>query len=102
MYEAEHATVRTGDLRFRLPVAIPPYNTSQTVASYGPSCPQQEVTLPVPFLDGTLPVEIIDGVVNLLSQADLPSSEDCLTINVIAPADATAESKLPVVAVSHL
>lgn len=103
-YHSRHIDLvgSTGDLRFRLPVPVDPYNTSQTVTSYGDSCPQQEVTLPAPFIDGTLPVEIVDEVVNVLFDAILPNSEDCLTINVITPANATANSKLPVAAVRSL
>lgn len=70
------------------------------MTAYGNSCPQQAVTLPAPVIDGTLPVEVIDLVVNTLFDVIEPQSEDCLTINVIKPATATASSKLPVAVVS--
>ncbi|KAJ7173240.1 Alpha/Beta hydrolase protein [Mycena filopes] len=84
-----------GDLRFRLPVANTAYNGTHSATAFGPACPQQAVKLPV--LTG-LPQEVVDDVVNSLFGIVFPSAEDCLTINVIKPATATAASKLPVVA----
>ncbi|KAJ7046421.1 Alpha/Beta hydrolase protein [Mycena alexandri] len=84
-----------GDLRFRLPVANSAYNGTHSATAFGPGCPQQAVTLPI--LTG-LPEEVIDDVVNSIFGTVFPSAEDCLTINVIKPATATATSKLPVVA----
>ncbi|KAJ7155733.1 Alpha/Beta hydrolase protein [Mycena filopes] len=84
-----------GDLRFRLPVANAAYNGTHSATAFGPACPQQAVKLPV--LTG-LPQEVVDDVVNSLFGIVFPSAEDCLTINVIKPATATAASKLPVVA----
>ncbi|KAJ7609760.1 Alpha/Beta hydrolase protein [Mycena polygramma] len=83
-----------GDLRFRLPVPVAPYNGSHTVNAFGPACPQQAVKLPV--LSG-LPEEVIDYVANSAFGVLFPSAEDCLTVNVIKPTSATATSKLPVV-----
>ncbi|KAJ7505884.1 Alpha/Beta hydrolase protein [Mycena galericulata] len=83
-----------GDLRFRLPVAIPAYNTSYTVTEFGPGCPQQAIVLPV--LTG-LPDEVVDYIANSAFGVVFPSDEDCLTINVIKPTTAKATSKLPVV-----
>ncbi|KAF7365669.1 Carboxylic ester hydrolase [Mycena venus] len=83
-----------GDLRFRLPVPVDAYNGTHTVTAFGPACPQQEVKLPI--LTG-FPQEVIDYVVNSAFGIIWPSQEDCLTINVIKPASATATSKLPVV-----
>ncbi|KAF7300171.1 Carboxylic ester hydrolase [Mycena kentingensis (nom. inval.)] len=84
-----------GDLRFRLPVANDAYTGTHAATAMGPGCPQQAVTLPI--LTG-LPQEVIDDVVNSIFGTVFPSSEDCLTINVIKPATANATSKLPVVA----
>ncbi|KAJ7480554.1 carotenoid ester lipase precursor [Mycena latifolia] len=84
-----------GDLRFRLPVAIPAYTGAHDATAMGLSCPQQEIDLPI--LTG-LPAEVVDDVVNSIFGLVFPASEDCLTINVIKPATATAMSKLPVVA----
>ncbi|SJL07135.1 related to Lipase 4 [Armillaria ostoyae] len=85
----------TGDRRFRLPETHPAYNGSYDASAFGPSCPQQAVKLPI--LTG-LPAEAVDYLVNSIYNAVLPDDEDCLTINVLKPASATSNSKLPVVA----
>ncbi|KAK1232170.1 hypothetical protein PQX77_004682 [Marasmius sp. AFHP31] len=85
----------TGDRRFRLPEPNDPYATSFNALSMGPGCPQQAVELPI--LSG-LPADAVNFVVNSIFGVVFPDSEDCLTINVIAPASATPDSKLPVVA----
>ncbi|KAJ6554988.1 Alpha/Beta hydrolase protein [Mycena vulgaris] len=84
-----------GDLRFRLPVPIPAYTGTHAAIAMGLACPQQEIDLPI--LTG-LPAEVVDEVVNSIFGLVFPDSEDCLTINVVKPATATATSKLPVVA----
>ncbi|KAF8194390.1 alpha beta-hydrolase [Mycena galopus ATCC 62051] len=84
-----------GDLRFRLPVANAPYNGTHTATAMGPGCPQQAIELPI--LTG-LPQEVVDDVIGSIYGTLFPSSEDCLTLNVIKPTTATATSKLPVVA----
>ncbi|KAI0060458.1 carotenoid ester lipase precursor [Artomyces pyxidatus] len=84
-----------GDLRFRLPQANKPYTGVQTATAFGPSCPQQSFTLPIP---GVLAQEAVDFLVNSIYDIVIPDSEDCLTINVVAPATASPASKLPVVA----
>ncbi|KAJ7776821.1 Alpha/Beta hydrolase protein [Mycena maculata] len=83
-----------GDLRYRLPVANSPYNTSFTATAMGPGCPQQAVVLPI--LTG-FTEEVVDYVANSIFGTVFPSDEDCLTLNVIKPSTATATSKLPVV-----
>ncbi|KIK91168.1 hypothetical protein PAXRUDRAFT_150102 [Paxillus rubicundulus Ve08.2h10] len=83
-----------GDLRFQLPQSLPPYNTSFSATTYGPACPQQ--TAQFPAVSG-LPAETLDYLALLSSPPAPPSAEDCLTLNVITPADAAHESKLPVV-----
>ncbi|KIJ18027.1 hypothetical protein PAXINDRAFT_9113 [Paxillus involutus ATCC 200175] len=82
-----------GNLRFQLPQCLPPYNTSFSATAYGPACPQQAA--PFPTVSG-LPAETLDYLA-LFSSPTPPSAEDCLTLNVVAPADATPDSKLPVV-----
>ena len=93
--------LRTGDLRFRLPQPIGPYNASnsETVTSFGAACPQQAMKLPI--LTG-LAADAVNFITNSIFNAVLPSSEDCLTINVVTPSTATPQSKLPVVVVSLL
>ncbi|KIK96774.1 hypothetical protein PAXRUDRAFT_825611 [Paxillus rubicundulus Ve08.2h10] len=85
----------TGNLRFRLPQALPPYNASFSATAYGPACPQQALTLlTVPGL----PAEALGNMTSTLNRVIAgPFAEDCLTLNVVAPADATPNSKLPVV-----
>lgn len=105
-----------GNLRFQLPQALPPYNTSFSALESGPACPQWEpATQSGP---SGLPEETENYLASLLVNA-LTSAEDCacisslvqfqdmvviddigLTLNVITPADATPESKLPVIVVS--
>ncbi|KAG0704092.1 Alpha/Beta hydrolase protein [Suillus ampliporus] len=80
----------TGDLRLRLPQPISSYNTSFSATAYGPSCPEQSL-VPLP---ADLPAAALESITAMTSSV---SSEDCLTLNVIAPADATPESNLPVV-----
>ncbi|ETW82195.1 Esterase/Lipase [Heterobasidion irregulare TC 32-1] len=84
----------TGDLRFRLPEPTEPYTGTQNVTAFGPACPQQKITLPV---TNVLAQTSIDFIVNEVWSAITPSSEDCLTLNVVKPASATSNSKLPVV-----
>ncbi|KAH7928750.1 alpha/beta-hydrolase [Leucogyrophana mollusca] len=84
----------TGQLRFQLPQPIPAYNASFSATAFGPSCPQQAISLPIP---PGLVAETVDYLTNTIYQVVTPSSEDCLTLNVVAPADATPESALPVV-----
>ncbi|KAK0460004.1 carotenoid ester lipase precursor [Desarmillaria tabescens] len=85
----------TGDRRFQLPETIPAYNGSYDASAFGPSCPQQAVKLPIPT---GVPAEAVDYIVNSIFTAILPDDEDCLTINILKPATATSDSKLPVVA----
>ncbi|KAF8838081.1 alpha/beta-hydrolase [Paxillus ammoniavirescens] len=83
-----------GNLRFQLPQCLPPYNISFSATAYGPACPQQATQFPT--VSG-LPAETLDYVALLSSPTIPPFAEDCLTLNVITPADATPDSKLPVV-----
>ncbi|KZP15052.1 alpha beta-hydrolase [Athelia psychrophila] len=70
----------TGKLRFSVPVAVHPYNTSFSASEYGPYC------LQIP--------EIIPGAP---ATPNVTQSEDCLTINVIRPAG-HENTTLPVLA----
>ncbi|KIJ12396.1 hypothetical protein PAXINDRAFT_14722 [Paxillus involutus ATCC 200175] len=83
-----------GNLRFRLPQGLPPYNTSFSATTYGHACPQQAAELPAVL--GFL-VEAFEYSTNNTFNFVIPSAEDCLTLNVIAPADVAPDSKLPVV-----
>ncbi|KAH7906741.1 Alpha/Beta hydrolase protein [Hygrophoropsis aurantiaca] len=84
----------TGQYRFQLPQPVPAYNESFLATAFGPSCPQQSITLPIP---SGLVAETLDYLTNTIYNIVTPSAEDCLTVNVVTPADATPDSALPVV-----
>ncbi|KIJ59046.1 hypothetical protein HYDPIDRAFT_118871 [Hydnomerulius pinastri MD-312] len=84
----------TGNLRFQLPQTIPAYNASFSATAFGPSCPQQAIELPLP---SGLAAETLDYLTNTIYNLVTPAAEDCLTLNIVTPADATSDSKLPVV-----
>ncbi|KAF7976786.1 hypothetical protein HWV62_5628 [Athelia sp. TMB] len=70
----------TGNLRYKLPVAIQPYKTSFSANDYGPYC-----------------LQVTDNFPGIPAYPAHSESEDCLSINVIRPAGYESE-KLPVVA----
>ncbi|KIJ12933.1 hypothetical protein PAXINDRAFT_82070 [Paxillus involutus ATCC 200175] len=74
-----------------IPFAQPPFSAN----AYGPACPQESIELPIV---AGLPAETLDCLTNTIFDIVTPSAEDCLTLNIVAPADATPDSKLPVVA----
>ncbi|KAI9454054.1 Alpha/Beta hydrolase protein [Lactarius psammicola] len=84
-----------GDLRFRLPKAFGPYVGKHNATAFGPSCPQQAAPLALP--EG-LPNATLQYLSSLGTAGTIQMSEDCLTINVVAPAYVKPGSKLPVVA----
>ncbi|KAJ6485377.1 Alpha/Beta hydrolase protein [Mycena vitilis] len=83
-----------GDLRFRLPTTVVPYTGAHDVTVMGPACPQQKAV--VPILSGVIQKVVGDLFEDWYSDK-YPSAEDCLALNIIKPANATADSKLPVV-----
>ncbi|KAH9486207.1 Lipase 4 [Psilocybe cubensis] len=97
-----YAEPPVGELRFNLPRAVTSYNGSINATSYGPTCPQQTVKSPISlsqFFNFTVPF-IKDPDRNVTrNSTETPESEDCLTINVIKPLNASADAKLPVVVV---
>ena len=111
-------TDRVGNLRFRLPEQLDPYTGQYNATAYGLSCPQQATALSESILselpEGTL--EALESVLGTESPAD---GEDCeqalatmwreiltidvgLNLNVIAPANVSPGTKLPVVVVCIL
>ncbi|EIW81564.1 carotenoid ester lipase precursor [Coniophora puteana RWD-64-598 SS2] len=88
----------TGNLRFQLPQPLSAYSTDFSATSFGPACPQQPIKLPIPDSLPQQAKDAINNVTNLLYDVITPAAEDCLTVNVVAPADATPDSKLPVIA----
>ncbi|EIN12170.1 carotenoid ester lipase precursor [Punctularia strigosozonata HHB-11173 SS5] len=83
-----------GNLRLRFPVANSPYTGTHTASVFGPACPQQATPFPT---ENPLITEALKNISSLLSTIST-DSEDCLTINVIVPSNATPTSKLPVAA----
>ncbi|KAJ6529348.1 carotenoid ester lipase precursor [Mycena capillaripes] len=83
-----------GPLRLHLPQPIPRYTKNFAAKAYGPICPQQAQTLVLP---DDVPEIVREEFAGIGGPSPLPISEDCLTVNVIAPASATPKSKLPVV-----
>ncbi|KAF8272611.1 Alpha/Beta hydrolase protein [Lactarius quietus] len=84
-----------GNLRFRLPQALGPYVGKSNATTYGLSCPQQTTTFPI--VNG-FPQESLDALSRLPgAEITLVDGEDCLYLNVIAPAHARPASNLPVV-----
>ncbi|KAF7366927.1 Carboxylic ester hydrolase [Mycena sanguinolenta] len=82
-----------GPLRLRLPAPIPNYTENFAATDYGPICLQKEEKLVLP---ADVPETVVEEVGGIGAPVPLNQSEDCLTINVFAPADATPNSKLPV------
>ncbi|KAH9053688.1 Alpha/Beta hydrolase protein [Lactarius vividus] len=81
------------DLRFRLPQALGPYSATHNATAFGLSCPQQATTLAIP---SGLPQETVDYLTSG-SGTTILDGEDCLTLNVFAPAHVRYGSRLPVV-----
>ncbi|MEI9990343.1 MAG: carboxylesterase family protein [Rhizomicrobium sp.] len=75
-----YAAPPTGDLRWRAPRPAPHWTSTRDATVFGPACPQH-------------PTEA------LLIRANLPQSEDCLTLNVWTPEPRGA--KLPVMLWIH-
>ncbi|KAH8982158.1 carotenoid ester lipase precursor [Lactarius hatsudake] len=85
-----------GNLRFRHPRSPGPYVGTHNATAYGLSCPQQAIALALP---NGLPQQTLEYFASLFGNgtSTIPDGEDCLTLNVIAPANARPGSKLPVV-----
>ncbi|XOV89118.1 MAG: carboxylesterase/lipase family protein [Pseudomonadota bacterium] len=71
-----YAAPPVGELRWRAPQPVASWNEKRAADDYGPICPQQRPTR-------------------------LPEDEDCLTLNVWAPAETRAEKLLPVMVWIH-
>ena len=92
-----------GNLRLRLPVPLGPYGTGTINATtFGNQCVQQ--VQPAQALPSGFPsagAQRLAGAGTPPPQAQVvPQDEDCLNVNVIMPANVTADSKLPVALVS--
>lgn len=90
-----------GNLRLRLPRPVAPYTGTINATTFGNQCIQQ--TQPNTTIPSTLPpaaAQRLSGAGGARAQI-VPQDEDCLNVNVIVPANSTAESKLPVALVSE-
>ncbi|KAI0685284.1 carotenoid ester lipase [Cerioporus squamosus] len=83
-----------GDLRLRLPKPVWPYNGTINATAFGNQCIQQ--TFPALTLPSDVPAAAAAYFSAFSARQDVPFSEDCLNLNVIVPADARPDSKLPV------
>jgi para-nitrobenzyl esterase len=72
-----YAAPPVGDMRWKAPAAPSKWTGKRDASKYGAHCAQNPVFADMVFQDGV-------------------DSEDCLFLNVYAPTDATAKSKLPV------
>ncbi|KAH8991715.1 carotenoid ester lipase precursor [Lactarius akahatsu] len=89
-----YAQPPTCDRRLRLPVPLPPYEGYYDVHKFGPSCPQQRMILPTGL--NTQLEKDISKIVATMYEDVTTDNEDCLTVNVFTPENATPTSKLPV------
>ncbi|THH21400.1 hypothetical protein EW146_g169 [Bondarzewia mesenterica] len=83
----------TGDRRFRLPQANHPYTGTHNATIFGESCPQQSSEVIIP---NQAVAQAVESFLSNRSSVSNPQSEDCLSVNIWAPANATAGLKLPV------
>ncbi|KAI0059491.1 alpha beta-hydrolase [Artomyces pyxidatus] len=84
-----------GNLRLHLPKPNAPYTGIHNATVYGSSCIQQNTTATIPSNIDPTALQFLELTASVLTTGD--QSEDCLTINVMAPVNATGSSKLPVV-----
>ncbi|KAI0030226.1 carotenoid ester lipase precursor [Vararia minispora EC-137] len=82
-----------GDLRFRPPQSNEPYTGPFNATAFGPACVQQTFIIPEESNINPVALEVLKL---RLSGPPLIDDEDCLSINVVRPANATSVSKLPV------
>jgi carboxylesterase type B len=86
-----------GDLRLRLPQVLAPYAAgTYNATAFGLSCPQQATILAIP---SGLPEDTLEALAQEIGTPtpDGEDGEDCLTLNVIVPANARRGAMLPIV-----
>ena len=81
-----YAEPPVGSLRFSAPVTKSPWDSVYNATSYGPSCPQNISAVPIFYPDYMVRIPRPAQVI----------SEDCLTLNIFAPAVGETESGLAV------
>jgi len=86
-----------GNLRFRCPEPLGPYTGEHNATAFGLSCPQQATTAIPTDVANKLPQVTLDTLSAIFETGvTLMDGEDCLTLNVIVPANVEPGSKLPV------
>ncbi|KAF9018569.1 carotenoid ester lipase precursor [Hymenopellis radicata] len=85
----------TGDLRFQLPQPVDAYTGALNASVFGPACPQQAGPHPGPYANSSDLPAAVSAIFNAFN-TEIPSDEDCLSINVVKPADTRPHSGLPV------
>ncbi|KAF2471200.1 alpha/beta-hydrolase [Lindgomyces ingoldianus] len=76
-----YAAAPIGDLRWKAPRTPPTNKTTQSATNFGPTCPQVYPAVP--------------------NVPNVPGDEDCLFLNVYAPANTSKLGKLPVLVWIH-
>ncbi|RDX42819.1 carotenoid ester lipase precursor [Lentinus brumalis] len=91
-----YAQPPVGDLRLRPPQLIESYDGKIDATAYGHPCLSQPIDVVSSF-----PPEVIAGMTPffeaLAPSANVTESEDCLQLNIVRPANVSANVKLPVV-----
>lgn len=83
-----------GDRRFRQPEALPAYTGNYDSHQFGPSCPQN---LPINIPGNSFISAAANSILEQVWSVVGADSEDCLTLNVVAPTGVSNSTKLPVV-----
>ncbi|KIJ11923.1 hypothetical protein PAXINDRAFT_118603 [Paxillus involutus ATCC 200175] len=87
-----------GDLRFRQPLPPTNFSSVQQAIQFGNACPQQIQLAPNSSLPNSPALEgAPETIAQLMPASNTTQSEDCLYLNVIRPANTTADANLPVV-----
>ncbi|RPD58717.1 alpha beta-hydrolase [Lentinus tigrinus ALCF2SS1-7] len=91
-----YAEPPVGNLRLSLPQMIGSYNGTLDATMYGHPCIQSGLNMFAGF-----PPEVMQGLEPLADaltvSANVSESEDCLNLNIVRPANVSADAKLPVV-----
>ncbi|KAI0699618.1 carotenoid ester lipase precursor [Cerioporus squamosus] len=91
-----YAQPPVGDLRLSLPQGIESYKGTLNATTYRHQCLQQAWNMVA-----DIPPEVLEGLQPLFDamslSANVTESEDCLHLNIIRPANVSAEARLPVV-----
>ncbi|VDB87929.1 unnamed protein product [Peniophora sp. CBMAI 1063] len=90
-----YAKPPVGDLRFRLPIANDPYTGTFNATTFGAACIQQVANLTDTSNLNPIAAQVLLEATGNFFSPDV-DDEDCLTLDVYIPANATQDSKFPV------